>query len=473
MLQQQKQGFAFKKHIRAICAAAALASIPLGSTAASGMQSQMDKVFGEMINVSPPGVYETQRRGVLSGGRVTIKGKIVEEQVVGFVPPSWKAGCGGVDLFGGSFSFINAEQVVQLLRAVAANAKGYAFQLALDNIYPDGAKWIETFQKKIQALNQHLGNSCQLAQGLVNDLSSSFDLKGKTDASLAGTAQGLFDDFFGSRQETEGRSPTSSLRDYNPEAYKEKHTGNLVWKQLQKNNVKSWFSGGNNALNRSIMSTTGTVIIGDVDPDTPDTNPISSTHGVITLSDLIEGGQLTIFSCSDGEDHCLQLTKEKETIVGLKTRVLNILLGSSTSVGIISKFAANQGTLTADEKNFMASMPSGMGSVIRNLALLSPDSAMMFATQAAGSIALSMSMTMVEQYFKAVVMALASEQSAYKKEALVTISTSLNTLRAEYTTLEAKHGKLTDKLNEYNIILSNTRKQRYLLTEMKNPNSTN
>ncbi|MDN4704685.1 conjugal transfer protein TraH [Vibrio parahaemolyticus] len=46
-----------------------------------------------------------------------------EQNLVSFTPPSWKAGCGGVDMFGGSFSFINAEQLVTMMRAVAANAK--------------------------------------------------------------------------------------------------------------------------------------------------------------------------------------------------------------------------------------------------------------------------------------------------------------------------------------------------------------
>ncbi|WP_435339268.1 conjugal transfer protein TraH [Morganella morganii] len=129
----------------------------------------MDRLFNEMSNTTRPGIHQTQRRGVIAGGRVTTKARIFDENLVSFVPPSWKAGCGGVDLFGGSLSFVNADQIVQLMRAVAANAKGYAFQLALDNVFPDGAKWIENFQKKVQALNQHLGNSCQLAQGIVND----------------------------------------------------------------------------------------------------------------------------------------------------------------------------------------------------------------------------------------------------------------------------------------------------------------
>ncbi len=53
------------------------------------------------------------------------------------VPPSFSAGCGGIDLFGGSFSFINMNQFVDLMRAVASNAAGYAFQLAINAMCPD------------------------------------------------------------------------------------------------------------------------------------------------------------------------------------------------------------------------------------------------------------------------------------------------------------------------------------------------
>lgn len=35
-----------------------------------------------------------------------------------------RAGCGGIDIFAGSFSFINASEIVALLKAVANNAVG-------------------------------------------------------------------------------------------------------------------------------------------------------------------------------------------------------------------------------------------------------------------------------------------------------------------------------------------------------------
>ena len=51
--------------------------------------------------------------------------------------PSLRAGCGGIDLFGGAFSFINKQQFVALLQNIGSNAVGYAFKLALQSISPD------------------------------------------------------------------------------------------------------------------------------------------------------------------------------------------------------------------------------------------------------------------------------------------------------------------------------------------------
>ena len=84
----------------------------------------MNQLFGSMTNTTAPGVFESQRRGVISGGSVVVRNRIMNENLVSMVPPSFQAGCGGIDMFAGSLSFVNADQFVQLLRSVAANAKG-------------------------------------------------------------------------------------------------------------------------------------------------------------------------------------------------------------------------------------------------------------------------------------------------------------------------------------------------------------
>lgn len=442
---------------------------------AGGLQSQLDGVFGQMTNTTPPGVYESQRRGVLSGGRMTVKNKIFDEAVVGFTPPSWKAGCGGVDLFGGSFSFINAEQLVQLLRSVAANAKGYAFQLALDNVFPEASKHIESFQKKIQAMNQHLGNSCQLAQGLVNDLSSGYDVKNKTDASLTTTSKGLFDDIFSAKQESGGETPIKSLKSNAPADYK-KMTGNILWKEMKRNALSSWFRYGDSNLAEQIMSITGTVIIGDMVNDQTgsssgdqNTNPVITVPGnKINLRDLIEGGSIESYYCPD-QEQCYEVKTKQISLKGMRDQILDILKGTSSSPGVIFKYANNSGQLTPQEMAFTSNLPSGMGAIVRNLSILSYDSSVLFVDEAASAIALSISMNLIENFFKAATLSLSSSAAPNSKQALDQISESRKTIRSEYETLKSQHGDISKLLEKYKNIMENTRKQKYMLSTVSVP----
>ena len=174
----------------------------------------MSNLFDTMLNYTAPTAHLGQRRGVLTGGSVNARNRIMNESLWHFVPPSFNAGCGGIDLFAGSFSFISAEQFQTLLRAIAANAAGYAFEVALGAMCKECLETMETLQKKIQALNQGFANSCQLAKGLVNDVADAFDMKHKDNTSLLGMVKGL-GDVFETRSSTGGSdspsvTPTSS-----------------------------------------------------------------------------------------------------------------------------------------------------------------------------------------------------------------------------------------------------------------------
>lgn len=120
----------------------------LPAAARADLQGELEQMFGALSNTTPPGVWETQRRGVISGGSLTTRNRIMQENLVSFAPPRFEAGCGGIDLFGGSFSFINADQFVQLLRSIASNASGYAFQIALDAMCQSCMQNLETLQKR-------------------------------------------------------------------------------------------------------------------------------------------------------------------------------------------------------------------------------------------------------------------------------------------------------------------------------------
>ena len=206
-----------------------------------GIGNQMSNMFDTMLNHTAPTAHLGQRRGVLTGGSVNARNRIMNESLWHFVPPSFDAGCGGIDLFAGSFSFISAEQFQNLLRAIAANATGYAFEVALGAMCKECLETMETLQKKIQALNQGFANSCQLAKGLVNDVADAFDVKHKDNTSLLGMVKGL-GDVFETRSSAGGADPIAQVRDNLPPAEKTKIEGNLVWQALKRKGAAGWFA---------------------------------------------------------------------------------------------------------------------------------------------------------------------------------------------------------------------------------------
>lgn len=457
-----------------------VAAFTIPSTAHSnGLQHQLNGLFDSMVNVTQPGVFETQRRGVIAGGRFTVKNRIFTESIVNFTPPGAKGGCGGIDLFGGSFSFINSEQLTQLFRAIAANAAGYAFQLALSNMCPLCMNVIAKLQDMIQKLNQHLGNSCQLAQGLVNDVSNLFayDIKHKTDASLTGTFKGLFSDSLEATAQLSGTSPTKELHDRDPESMAELR-GNLMWQQFQRNSIQYWFSGGDTELMETIMSLTGTVIVKDPEPDPK--QPAGSndvTQDIVTLpgqkiklSDFIDGGKISIYSCAGDTIDCMSAgeTNKEISIIGVKQQIWDLLLGANNAPGqgIIGKFARNSGQLTETEQAFMSNMPVALGTIVRNLSVLSEQSARMFVHESAGSIALVMTHHLAEELFRASHAALANSKSSYKAQAAEALRTSQSGIRTEYAALLNQYGSMSEQLEKYNAVLANVRKQQYMVRSL-------
>ena len=63
-----------------------------------------------MVTGNEPSVYQSQRRLGFDAGYLRFRAPINTYNIVNFSPPRIDAGCGGLDLYGGSFSFINAEQ---------------------------------------------------------------------------------------------------------------------------------------------------------------------------------------------------------------------------------------------------------------------------------------------------------------------------------------------------------------------------
>lgn len=435
------------------------------STVASGLESQLDTIFDGMANVTAPGVYESQRRGVLAGGRISARAKTMEENFVNIQMPSAKAGCGGIDMFGGSFSFINADQLVQLLRSVAANAKGYAFKLAMDNMCPQCAATISEFQEKVQKLNGLMANSCQLAQGIVNGGAAAIDNQFQTDIKRNGVNLGTFaDEFEGAF--SFGQDNTKVATDTLTEEQKAKFYGNITWKSLRKNNVATWAAGGDDDLLYAMLALTGGVII----PEPQDDAEIENSSAIkpiylpqlVTLKDLVlgsqNGNQIEVYDCSADEAMCMSPAKRQANISGFRKRIVDFLLAPDT--GIIDRIRdPNNGTLSQAQQSFMISLPQSMGTMISRIAIADGGTqAEAFVEKITDTLAVHMAYQFSMEVIDGSIKAVQTSTSPWVDKSLDQARSNKESLRQEYLTMKSEVGDMVEAMDHYDRVLKNAQR---------------
>lgn len=425
---------------------------PVQAEANSALRNEMHKMFTTMSNTTSPGAFETARRGVISGGSFMTRNKIMNTNIVNFQPPSFNGGCGGIDMFGGSFSFINKEQFVQLARTIASNAASYAFYVALDSMAPTVRTVIDGIQKKIQEFNQYFGNSCQLAKGIATDPLGAFETARQVTGGLGKSIKDGADDIFGTLTGSNGSTPTENPSD----DIKDTVQGNIVWQALQKKGVSDWFTYGGKTLNEAILSATGSVIVGKEEPaddgkgKAPKITPLPG--GLVTLEDLIDGKDVEFYSCSGD---CLDPGIQSGNLPGFKEMILETLLGSgsSTSGGIVGKLYSGTG-LSSGEKNFIANLPQSMGPMIVRLTRVNEQVARTFVNTVSEPLAREMSYTVLSAFNRAARVALAAYQdNAYTGKAEEALGEARDKLDDQYQALISKGQKLSETMRFYNDIL--------------------
>lgn len=167
---------------------------------ALGMQSFVQGMFSA---TSSPVLANTGNGYTLTGGYAEIRTPLSGANIISFSPPDISAGCGGINLYMGSFHFINGQQFLALLRTVGQEALGYAFQLAIDAMCHQCGALLASIQKAITAMNNALHNTCQLAQGIypANKIIGDFKEVGDQAEKTMAANEGDFSDFFGSSNE--------------------------------------------------------------------------------------------------------------------------------------------------------------------------------------------------------------------------------------------------------------------------------
>ena len=187
----------------AMIAVVNLVALPLSTTAAqASVAGAMDSYFDDMgaaANVTGPTAFDGQRAGYYSLGNVWTRFPQRTTNLANLQLPSARAGCGGIDLFAGSFSFVNSAEIIALLKSVANNAVGFAFKLAIDTVCPECSKIMEEMRQAAQLMNNANINSCETAQALVGGLWPKSDMADRSICESIGSSTGVFTDWAASK----------------------------------------------------------------------------------------------------------------------------------------------------------------------------------------------------------------------------------------------------------------------------------
>lgn len=319
--------------------AAVNASVLTPASAAVGdeMQQFFDDA-GVRANVTGPSAFQGQSAGYYSGGNVWTRFPQKSIEPFNLQLPHARAGCGGIDLFAGSFSFINTAELVAMLKATANNAVGFAFQLAIDAISPQISGVIKDMSQKMQQINQMNISSCEAAQFAVGQAWQAMDGSRDTLCKAIGNSQGKFSDWAATRQgcNNGGKRDETIKANTNPDMKNqlvgEKH--NFTWDILNKS---PQFAGYDQQFKELIMTVIGTIT---TEPSTdPTKGTIITRFGpgddsiIQALIDGTTGTPVDILKCEDSD--CFKVGKQKLNIPAaqaMRPRIAAALLRMVDSV---------------------------------------------------------------------------------------------------------------------------------------------
>lgn len=258
-------------------------------------------------NVTRPSAYQGQRAGYISLGSLYTRTQPRNSPLANIQMPSVRAGCGGIDIFAGSFSFLSAEELIEMMEAIMSNAAGFAFELALESLSPTVQETVGKLRDLHSKLNAMNINSCEASQLVTSSLWPKTDAASQLICQTIATHEGFVADRARARHGcgTGGdhtaflNAAGSDLEDQVPVNV------NYAWKASRKNALLA----GDDDLAEFFMTITGTIIvIGGADDDAPlqhvNFPPRAFSSDIIRT--LVDGGSTEILRCDgDPQDRCL------------------------------------------------------------------------------------------------------------------------------------------------------------------------
>jgi len=139
-------------------------------SAQAGIDDAFDNLLASSTNasVSEPGQYSSQARHTFVGGGVDIRFPSKQApQLYSVTPIQLNAGCGGISVYFGGFSFISGEEIKQMIQAVAQNSVGVAVELVMTTLCGPCAHVMQVMRSLAKDAANRAIDSCEIARSLM------------------------------------------------------------------------------------------------------------------------------------------------------------------------------------------------------------------------------------------------------------------------------------------------------------------
>lgn len=295
---------------------AALMIVITAMLGSSGSQARtLDDMFqslGGYSNTGTPQQLEGQVNNYFTGGSYNLRVPKRNVQLATITPPSLRMGCGGIDLYAGSFSYVSSAEITALLRNIGAGVAAEAMMLALDTFVPVVGGVVKNVQKWAQDANKLTMDSCSIARGIVKTAGVTDFLQDSKQllATKFNAGTGVATDHFDSAKQAQSGTVVDAATDQmkaDP-VLKEKVTeGNVVWKAVRTANFGLPSPAEEQAYKELLMSMLGTVVVTKTSV-TP-YQPIDISLDTFVGRNATGRASPRVYQCLDGagEFECLQL----------------------------------------------------------------------------------------------------------------------------------------------------------------------
>jgi len=360
-------------------------SFSAGADITSDLNNYVDSIGDAAVTAgTAPQVIEQNGYKYATGGRMMVRMPVQQKQIATFKAPNYRiSGCGAIDMFGGSMSFMSAGQLITTLQTIGSSGiPSFAFMLAMRTISSQITDTLQEVFKVMREVNNLSLDTCKAAATAVNSIAAGKLTSSSENNCIDQKIQNTNMDYTDAVLACTGNDATKHAALDNDKAREEAfEAGNLAWILMDKSGIAS----SDHQLRMALMSLTGTIIkkkimrnpttgldfIDEANEDAEQKleyiesvllNPPTSSGATKGLLDaLINGGSTAIYKCNGQiltRFGCKELTYQTVTFdaTGNTATTSDDALLARTSRILRSVFSKirTRAALTRDEEQWIA-----------------------------------------------------------------------------------------------------------------------